>query len=371
MKPIFVTEPHLPALDKFIPMLEDIWKSKWITNMGEYHLELEKALAEYLGVPYISLFTNGTIALITALQTLDITGEVITTPFSFAATCHALHWNRIQPIFVDIEPHYFNINPDLIEMAITPDTKAILPVHVYGHPCDNEKLQGIADRHGLKLMYDAAHAFGVKEKGTSVLNYGDLSILSFHATKVYNTIEGGAIVSHDKKTKTRVDDLKNFGITDELTIVAPGINGKMNELQAAYGLLQLKEVDNLIAKRKNIAAIYKSELKGIEGIRVMDIPSEIEYNYSYFPVLIDEKKYGYSRDYVYDFLKSKNIFSRKYFYPLLSNIITYNKIKSASKENLKVANRVADEVLCLPIFPDMSDEELKYILFNFKKISQA
>lgn len=368
MKPIYVTQPHLPSLNELIPLLEDIWDTKVITNIGKYHKELEISLAEYLKVPYVSLFSNGTLALITALQTLRISGEVITTPYSFAATCHALYWNNIVPVFVDIEPGTCNINPRLIEEAITPATKAVMPVHVYGQPCQNDAIQKICDIYGLKLIYDAAHAFGVEENGTSVLNYGDLSVLSFHATKVFNTIEGGAIISHDIKTKTRIDYLKNFGFADEITVVAPGINGKMNEIQAAYGLIQLKSIDTLIEKRKRISDIYVERLSNIAGISMFQRRSEIKYNYSYFPILINREEFGFSRDYVYDYLKKFNIFSRRYFYPSLSNIAPYKGLPSAAVNKLPIANQIAEDVLCLPIFPDMTDEQLEYIIEAVKNI---
>ncbi|MBI9035725.1 MAG: DegT/DnrJ/EryC1/StrS family aminotransferase, partial [Bacteroidales bacterium] len=302
-KKILVTQPVLPALEDFIPMLEEIWDSKWLTNNGKFHQEFEKALAEYLGVPYVSLFSNGTLALVTALQCLRITGEVITTPYSFVATTHSLRWNNIKPVFCDIEPDYLNLDPDKIEALITPRTTAIMPVHVYGNPCYLKRIEEIADNYGLKVIYDAAHAFGVKQNGESVLNYGDLSILSFHATKVFNTIEGGAIISHDAKTKKRIDNLKNFGFVDETTVVAPGINAKMNELQAAYGILQLKTIDDSIKKRKEIAHIYSQQLNNIVGLSFLENIEGVVHNYAYYPIFIDKDKYGMNRDEVYDKLK--------------------------------------------------------------------
>lgn len=352
-EPVFVTQPVLPPLDEFTQLLKEIWQSKWLTNNGKYHQALEQALAEYLGVKYISLFSNGTLALITALQTMNITGEVITTPFSFVATTHSLWWNGIKPVFVDIDEKDFNIDPDKIEAAITPKTTAIMPVHVYGNPCNVEKIQKIADAYGLKVLYDAAHAFGVSIDDKTVLNYGDLSILSFHATKVFNTIEGGAIVCHDEKTKKRIDFLKNFGFADEVTVVAPGINAKMNELQAAYGLLQLKTIDRDIERRKAITDRYRMRLSNIPGVRFLEDVKNIRHNYSYFPVLIDEKLHGKSRDEVYENLKKYNIFGRRYFYPLISDFPTYRGLPSASVENLPCAHNTAKRVLCLPLYPDM------------------
>jgi len=307
-KKIFVTQPSLPPLEEFIKYLEQIWDSKILTNNGPYHQQFEKELSEYLGVKYLSLFANGTLALVTALQALRITGEVITTPFSFVATTHALWWNNIKPVFVDIEPDYFTLDPEKIESAITPQTTAILPVHVYGNPCKVDEIQKIADTYGLKVIYDAAHAFGVKIRGNSILNYGDLAILSFHATKVFNTIEGGAIICHDEKTKRRIDFLKNFGFAGETTVIAPGINAKMNELQAAFGLVQLKHIDEYISRRKEIAEFYRKQLSGIKGIRVLYDIEGIDHSYTYFPVFVDELLYGESRDALYDRLKRDNIY---------------------------------------------------------------
>ena len=341
--------------------MKDIWDSKWLTNNGKYHQQFEKALAEYLGVPYISLFSNGTLALISALQVLNITGEVITTPYSFVATTHALWWNNIKPVFVDIEPEFCNIDPNKIEAAITPKTTAILAVHVYGNPCKMNEIQDIADRYGLKVIYDAAHAFGVKQKGQSILKFGDLSVLSFHATKVFNTIEGGAIVCHDEKTKKRIDYLKNFGFENEVSVVAPGINAKMNEIQAAYGLLQLKSVDQHILKRKGIAQSYKEGLKDVKGIRFIIEPEDLLYNYAYFPVFVDEE-YGMSRDDLYEKLKLNNIFGRRYFYPLISQFPTYRGLDSAKSENLLCATKTSDSVLCLPIHSDITRDALNFII---------
>lgn len=359
---ITVTSPLLPPLDEFMPYLEDIWQRKWLTNNGYYHQELEKALAEYLGVKYLSLFSNGTLALITALQALRITGEVITTPYSFVATTHSLWWNGIKPVFVDIDPCTFNIDPDKIEAAITPQTTAIMPVHVYGNPCDVKRIQQIAEAYNLKVIYDAAHAFGVKKDGVSVLNYGDLSMLSFHATKVYNTIEGGAIICHDEKMKRHIDDLKNFGFRDEVTVVAPGINAKMNEVQAAYGLLNLKYVDEAISWRKSVGEYYRQELRNIEGVDFMSDLEGVCHNYAYFPILVDAARYGMSRDELYAELKRHDILGRRYFYPLISAFSTYRGLPSADPLNLPVANMVADRVICLPIYPGLKTEDMRRVI---------
>lgn len=350
---IYVTRPSLPPLEEFIKYLEDIWESRWLTNQGKYHQIFEKELADYLGVNYVSLFTNGTLALITALQVLRISGEVITTPFSFVATTHALKWNSIKPVFVDIESNYFNLNPEKIEAVITSKTTAILPVHVYGNPCDVEGIQQIANTYGLHVIYDACHAFGVKLDGKGICNFGDLSVLSFHATKVFTTFEGGAIICHDEKIKKRIDYLKNFGFADEVTVVAPGINAKMNEFQAALGLLQLKYIDEMIEKRKRIAEIYRKELKGIEGIRYLSDIKGVKHNYQYFPILIDPKKYGRNRDEIYEELKKHNIFSRLYFFPLISQFPSYRGLPSANAANLIEAEKITKQVLCLPIYPEL------------------
>lgn len=367
--PIFVTQPALPPLGEFTELLKQIWDNKIITNNGPFHKQFEKELADYLGVKYISLFSNGTLALITALQALRITGEVITTPFSFVATTHSLWWNNIKPVFADIEPYTFNLDPDKVEAAITPQTTAIMPVHVYGNPCNTERFQQIADTYGLKLIYDAAHSFGVKINGDSILNYGDLSILSFHATKVFNTIEGGAIVSPDEKTKIRIDYLKNFGFADETTVIAPGINAKMNELQSAYGLLQLKYVDDCIARRKEIATTYREQLKGLNGIKFLEDIDGVHHSYSYFPIFVNKENFGDTRDALYDELKNHNIFARRYFYPLISQFPTYRGLQSSKQDNLPVATNVADQVICLPIYPDLELNQQEEVIELIKTIS--
>lgn len=360
-KPIFVTQPSLPPLNEFYDSLKTIWKTKWLTNAGPFHEEFEKQLAEYLGVKYISLFSNGTLALITSLQALRITGEVITTPYSFVATTHSLWWNGIKPVFVDIDPFHFNLDPDKIESAITPKTTAILPVHVYGNPCQFEKIQKIADTYGLKVIYDAAHAFGVQKNRKSILNYGDLSILSFHATKVFNTIEGGAIICHDKKTKNRIDYLKNFGYAGEETVIAPGINAKMNEIQSAYGIIQLKYVDEEISKRKFITETYRKLLNNINGISLIEDIDNVVHNYAYFPIFIDKKKYGISRDDLNKILKSHGIIGRRYFYPLISQFPTYKALSSSYPTNLPVAEKATKNVFCLPIYSNLTIEEIEKI----------
>ena len=361
-KVITVTSPLLPSLDDFMPYLQDIWNRKWLTNNGHYHQELEKALCEYLKVPYISLFTNGTLPLITALQALRITGEVITTPYSFVATTHSLWWNGIKPVFVDIDPITGNLDPDKIEAAITPRTTAIMPVHVYGQPCDTTRIQEIADKYGLKVIYDAAHAFGVEVNGESILNAGDMSTLSFHATKVYNTIEGGALVMHDEATKKRIDYLKNFGFANETTVVAPGINSKMDEVRSAYGLLNLKQVDAAIEARHKVADQYREALRNVPGIRFMeDIPG-VRHNYSYFPIFIDAEKYGMTRDELYFKMKENNVLGRRYFYPLISEFSTYRGLESARPENLPVATHIANTVICLPMYHNLTDDDVKRII---------
>lgn len=359
--PIFVTQPSLPGLDEFVPYLEQIWENKILTNNGPYHQQLEKELAEFLGIPYISLFANGTLALVTALQVLRITGEVITTPYSFVASTHSLWWNNIKPVFVDVESEFCNLDPEKIEAAITPKTNAILPVHVYGNPCKVERIQEISDIYGLKIIYDAAHAFGVQFKGQSICNFGDLAVLSFHATKVFNTMEGGAIICHDAATKKRIDYLKNFGFADEIRVMAPGINSKMNEMQAALGLLQLKHHNENIEKRKIIADTYKQKLEGIKGISFLPDPENTNSNFAYFPVFVNEKEYGQSRDQLYEKLKQNGIYGRRYFFPLISEFPMYKGLDSANPANLPVAKKVSGQVICLPIYPDLVLEDVKQI----------
>lgn len=387
---ITVTSPLLPNLDEFHEELKKIWDCKWITNNGSYHKKLEAALAEYLGVPYVSLFTNGTLPLLTALQALRITGEVITTPYSFVATTHSIWWNGCKPVFVDIDPATGNIDPDKIEAAITPKTTAIMPVHVYGKPCDVRRIKEIADTYGLKVIYDAAHAFALeipkheadykrafdetrnalepckpvkreeqKVETESILNWGDMSTLSFHATKVYNTIEGGAMIMHDLATKKRIDDLKNFGIHDEVTVVGPGINSKMDEMRSAYGLLNLRQVDAAIAARQQVAIKYREALRDVEGITFFDDMPGVRHNYSYFPIFVDEKAFGMSRDALYAKMRAANVLGRRYFYPLISEFSTYRGLESARPENLPNAHKMANSVLCLPMHHGLSEDDIQ------------
>lgn len=359
---ITVTSPLLPDLDEFHSLLKEIWNSKWITNNGSFHKRLEAELASYLKVPFVSLFTNGTLPLITALQALRITGEVITTPYSFVATTHALWWNGIKPVFVDIDLQTGNIDPDKIEAAITPKTTAIMPVHVYGKPCDTKRIQEIANKYGLKVIYDAAHAFGVEVNGESVLNAGDMSTLSFHATKVYNTIEGGALVMHDEETKKRIDYLKNFGFAGETEVVAPGINSKMDEMRAAYGLLNLRQVDAAIESRHQVAIKYREGLRDVDGISFMEDMPGVKHNYSYFPIFVDAEKYGMTRDELYFKMKEAKVLGRRYFYPLISEFATYCGLPSSSRDNLPNAHKMADSVICLPMHHELSREDIERIL---------
>lgn len=366
-KPIYVTSPLLPSLEDFTFLLKEIWESKMLTNNGNFHQKLEEELAKYLKVPYLSLFTNGTLPLITALQAMRITGEVITTPFSFVATTHSLWWNGIKPVFVDIEPETCNLDPSKIEAAITPRTTAIMPVHVYGKPCKMKEIQEIANKYGLKVIYDAAHAFGVEINGESILNFGDMATLSFHATKVYNTLEGGALVVHDEQTKKRIDYLKNFGFASETEVVAPGINSKVDEVRAAYGLLNLKQVDHAINSRRKVAIRYRDELQGVKGITFFnDIPG-VRHNYSYFPIFINAEEYGMTRDELYFKMKEHNVFGRRYFYPLISTFSTYRGLDSANPDNLPVATQMSNNVICLPMHHALSENEVEYILQIIKK----
>lgn len=366
-KQITVTSPLLPNLEEFNEMLKEIWASKWVTNNGQFHKQLEKSLAEYLKVPYISLFTNGTLPLLTALQALRITGEVITTPYSFVATTHSIWWNGCKPVFVDIEESTCGIDPEKIEAAITPKATAIMPVHCYGKPCNTKRIQEIADKYGLKVIYDAAHAFGVEVDGESILNAGDMSTLSFHATKVYNTLEGGALVMHDEKTKKRIDYLKNFGFAGETEVVAPGINSKVDEVRAAYGLLNLKQVDAAIAARQKVAQIYRKELRNVPGVRFFEDMPGVRHNYSYFPIFINAEQFGMTRDELYFKMKEQNVLGRRYFYPLISEFSTYRGLPSAAPENLPVATRIANEVICLPMHHELSECDLERILNCIKK----
>lgn len=390
-KQITVTAPLLPDLNEFNELLKEIWESKWITNNGSFHKQLEAALAEYLKVPYVSLFTNGTLPLLTALQALRITGEVITTPYSFVATTHSIWWNGCKPVFVDIDPKTGNMDPDKIEAAITPKTTAIMPVHCYGKPCDVRRIKEIADKYGLKVIYDAAHAFAlevpkneadykvafdeannvfnpsqaakkVNVETESILNWGDMSTLSFHATKVYNTIEGGAMIMHDAETKKRIDYLKNFGFADEVTVVGPGINSKVDEMRAAYGLLNLKQVDAAIEARQRTANIYREALRGIDGLTFYEDMPGVKHNYSYFPMFIDSEKFGMTRDELYFKMKEQNVLGRRYFYPLISEFSTYRGLPSAAKENLPNAHKMADSVICLPMHHELSEGDMERIL---------
>lgn len=372
-KQITVTSPLLPPLEEFIPYLQRIWESKWITNNGQFHQQLEQVLAEYLGVEYISVFTNGTLPLITALQALGLTkGEVITTPYSFVATTHAIWWNQLTPVFVDVDPVTGCIDPDKIEAAITDKTVAIMPVHVYGTPCDTERIDTIAKAHNLKVIYDAAHAFKTTCKGTSILLAGDISTLSFHATKTYNTVEGGALICHSAEMKQQIDYLKNFGFEDETIVVGPGINSKMDEIRAAYGLLNLKHVDSAIAARKRVAEQYVEALKDVEGITLYQPVVDsfnfkhstlnIQLNYSYFPIFVDATTYGMTRDELYEKMRANNVLGRRYFYPLISTFSPYNMYPSAAKENLPNAHMMADTVICLPMHHALSEEDVKRVV---------
>ena len=359
---ITVTSPLLPDLAEFHELLQEIWNSRWVTNNGQFHKQLEEALCKYLKVPYISLFTNGTLPLLTALQALHISGEVITTPYSFVATTHSIWWNGCKPVFVDIEESTCGINPDKIESAITPRTTAIMPVHCYGKPCNMERIQAIADKYGLKVIYDAAHAFGVEENGQSVLCQGDMATLSFHATKVYNTLEGGALVMHDEETKQRIDYLKNFGFAGETEVVAPGINSKMDEVRAAYGLLNLRQVDEAIEKRHQVAIKYREALRNVKGIRFFDDMPGVRHNYSYFPIFVNAEEYGMTRDELFNKMREQGVFGRRYFYPLISTFSTYKGLPSSAPENLPVATRIANEGICLPMHHGLEEEDVERVL---------
>lgn len=359
--PTPVTEPDMPPLEEFVPYLEQIWENRWLTNGGQFHQELEQRLADRLGVEHVSLFCSGTIALIVALQCLRVTGEVITTPYSFVATAHSLLWNGIKPVFVDIDPATFNIDPDAIEPAITGHTTAIMPVHCYGNPCDVDRIQEIADRYGLRVIYDAAHVFDVTFRGRPLLDNGDMSVLSFHATKVFTTFEGGAIVTPDAKIKRRIDHLKNFGFVDETTVAAAGINGKMNEVQAAFGLLQLDHVDESIRRRAEIDAHYRAHLSDVPGVVVPHPPVDATRNHPYFPILVSEEYPG-GRDGLFQRLRSAGIFARRYFYPLISDFPMYRGLESSSAAHLPVATRIASQVLCLPIYPALTRDDADRVI---------
>lgn len=356
-KPIPVTSPLLPPLQEFLPYLEAVWESRRLTNGGPMHERLEQELANYLGVEHLCLFANGTLALVAALQALRISGEVITTPYSFVATAHSVLWNGLKPVFVDIDPVSCNLDPAQVEEAITPSTSAIMPVHCYGIPCDVEGIQRVADTYGLKVIYDAAHAFGVRQDGASILRSGDLSILSFHATKVFNTFEGGAIICPDAKIKKRIEYLKNFGFADEVTVVAPGINGKMNEVQAAFGLLQLKHLGGALKTRQRLFERYRQAFAGIPGLRMVSPRSDLEWNYSYCPLFVDEENFPISRDALFVRMRDADILARRYFYPLISEFPMYRGLDSAQPKRLRNAFGISRQVICLPIFPHMEDHE--------------
>lgn len=360
-KPIFVTQPYLPPLEDFIPYLQKIWDSKQLSNNGPMHQNLEQLLAEYLDVPYVALFNNGTNALLTALQALNIEGEVITTPYSFVATSNAIVWNKLTPVFVDIDPISLNLDPAKIEAAITEKTSAIMPVHCYGNPCDVYAIQAIADKHQLKVIYDAAHAFGVQDSGGSILRHGELSVLSFHATKVFNTFEGGAIICHSAEMKSQIDELKNFGIVDENTVKAAGINGKMSEINAAFGLLQLRYIDQILQERSKIDRLYRHGLENIKGIIPVALTGQTEHNFAYFPILVTGD-YPIRRDELHQKLKDNNIFSRRYFYPLISEFEAYRHLLSAQAEGSPVAKKISHQVLCLPIYPGLKANEQEKII---------
>ena len=368
MKRINVTQPFLPPLEEFQIYLQQIWENKHITNNGPFHKQLEQELCNYLGVKQISLFANGTIALLIAIKALELKGEVITTPYSFVATAHSIKWNGLEPVFVDIDPLTCNLDTKKIENAISDQTTAILPVHVYGNPCNTEKIAEIAERYGLKIIYDAAHAFGVTVNGNSILNSGDLSVLSFHATKVFNTFEGGAIVCHTAEMKKKIDDLKNFGFQDQTTVEGIGINGKINEVQAAMGLLQLKYIDQVIEKRNRIAELYREKLSEVNGISFLDGIKGVKHNYSYFPIFINEREYGMNRDKVYEELTNHNIFTRRYFYPLISRFSAYKNLPSAEEKNLPVAEQISSEVICLPIYPDLEHRDVERVIGILKSL---
>ena len=358
--PITVARPDLPPLEEFLPLLREIWASHRLTNNGPFHARFEQALAEYLGVPQVSLFANATLGLLIAQLALGLRGEVITTPFSFVATAHSLLWNRLRPVFVDIDPVTLCLDPQRVEEAITPATSAILPVHVYGTPCDTLRMAEIARRHGLKLLYDAAHAFGVDDGGGSLLRHGDASVVSFHATKVFNTFEGGAVICHDTALKQQIDYMKNFGFAGEVSVVATGINAKMNEFQAALGLLQLRRVDESLARRAAVAERYRLRLAGVQGLNCPPLPTVLSHNHAYFPVRVDEA-FRVDRDSLYEHLKRHGVLARRYFFPLITDFPMYREHAPDARRQLPVAYRVASEVLCLPIYAGLPLEQVDRI----------
>lgn len=365
-KVITVTSPLLPPLEELLPYFRDIWKRKWLTNNGHYHRELEQELASFLGVPHLCLFSNGTLALMAALRALDVTGEVITTPYSFVASAHAIWWSNARPVFADVDPQLLNLDPRHIESSIGPETTAIVPVHVYGNPCDTRAIDDIAGRHGLKTIYDAAHAFGVAQDGVSLLNRGDASVLSFHATKSFSTIEGGAVVARTEETQRKLERFRNFGFESELAVAEHGINAKLNEVQAAYGLVCLKHFSQGVRERKRVSDLYRRELGDVRGIRLLPQPPGVSFTYSYFPIFVDETVYGRSRDELYEDLRAHDILGRRYFYPLISDFAAYRHLPSAARSRLAVAAAAADQVICLPIFAELDDEDARRVVTVIK-----
>jgi dTDP-4-amino-4,6-dideoxygalactose transaminase len=364
MKPleeaIYVTRPYLPPLEAFCAGLEEIWKNCWLTNEGPIVRRFVRQLSHYFETDNVCLFNNGTLALQIALEGMDISGEVITTPFTFVATTHALFWNKVRPVFVDIEPRYYTLDPEKVEAAITPWTTAILAVHVYGHPCQVHALADIARRHHLKLIYDAAHAFGVKVGGRSIAHFGDMSMFSFHATKPFHSIEGGMLTFRDSGLKKKLDYLKNFGFENEVEVVMPGTNAKMNEFQALMGSMILGCLDELIAKRRRIAAIYRERLSDLPGIRFPPLlADDVQGTHAYLPVEIDGPEFGWSRDELYEELKTYNVYTRRYFYPLVCDYTCYRRL--ALQDPLTVARQVASRILTLPLYPDLAEADVQKI----------
>jgi dTDP-4-amino-4,6-dideoxygalactose transaminase len=355
-RPIYVTRPSLPPLAELVPMLEKIWETRVLSNQGPFHQRFETALGEFLDVDHVSLVANGMLALETAIEAAELSGEVVTTPYSFVATIHAVQRANLQPVFVDIRPGDLNIDVGMVEAALTERTSAIVAVHCYGNPCDVDALQALATCHGLKLIYDAAHAFGVRLNGQCLLRHGDFSTLSFHATKVFNTFEGGAVIASTDSAKASIDSLRNFGIASETSIPNVGGNAKMSEFNAALGLLQLQRFEAARAARKHIDAAYREALQGLSGIELLQIPQGVEPNFSYFPILVGED-YPLSRDGLYEALKAQGIFARRYFHPLLSGLAMYRDVPSADPAKLLVATRAAAQILCLPIYEGLDEAD--------------